>query len=133
MIFDSASDLYIPCVFGLVTGKNEHIYCDFPHPVIMLLEYNWMPKIGTMDFEKALISAINHEFPESRVIGVYFHFKQTLHRKLKKYRVLSTNSAIILSKMELFTIIKIVQINQAIGYIQSLTTSEDIKPILGLL
>ncbi|KAF0990029.1 hypothetical protein HZS_2207 [Henneguya salminicola] len=56
--------------------------------------------IVAMNFEKALISAVNHEFPESRVMGCYFHFKQALHRKLKKYRVSSTNSAIILSKMD---------------------------------
>ncbi|KAF0989997.1 hypothetical protein HZS_3202 [Henneguya salminicola] len=28
MVFDTAVDLYIPCVFGLVTGKNEHIFCE---------------------------------------------------------------------------------------------------------
>ncbi|KAF0987857.1 hypothetical protein HZS_8101 [Henneguya salminicola] len=61
-----------------------------------------MPKIVPMDFEKALIFAANYEFPESRVIGCYFHFKKALHRKLKKYRI-----------------------NQAIGYIQSLTTAVD--------
>ncbi|KAF0991025.1 hypothetical protein HZS_3638 [Henneguya salminicola] len=125
MVFDQANYLFIPYVFGLMTVKNEHIYCECLHPVIMLLKYNWMPKIVTMDFEKALISATNHEFPESRVLECYFHFKQALHRKLKKCRVSSTNSDIILSKMELFTIIQIVQINQAIGYIQSLTTAKD--------
>ncbi|KAF0991570.1 hypothetical protein HZS_1783 [Henneguya salminicola] len=45
MVFDNAGDLYILCVFGLVTGKNEHLSCEFLHQVIMLLEYNWMPKI----------------------------------------------------------------------------------------
>ncbi|KAF0989855.1 hypothetical protein HZS_4094 [Henneguya salminicola] len=70
-----------------------------------------MPNIVTMNFEKALISAVNHEFPESRALRCYFPFKQASHRKLKKYRLL--------------TIIKIVQINQAIGYIQSLATAKD--------
>ncbi|KAF0985523.1 hypothetical protein HZS_3215 [Henneguya salminicola] len=46
MAFDKGSDLYIPCIFGIGTGKNEHIYCEFLHQVIMLLECNWMPKIG---------------------------------------------------------------------------------------
>ncbi|KAF0993181.1 hypothetical protein HZS_829 [Henneguya salminicola] len=100
MVLANASDLYIPCVFGLITGKNDHIYCEFLHQVIMHLEYNWILKIVTIDFKKALISAVNHEFPESRVIGCYLSFKQALHRKLKKYRVSSTNSALILSKME---------------------------------
>ncbi|KAF0993127.1 hypothetical protein HZS_6286 [Henneguya salminicola] len=67
--FGHASDLYIPCVFGLVTDKNEHIYCDFFHQVIMLMKYNWMPKIVTINSEKALISAVNQEFQESRVTG----------------------------------------------------------------
>ncbi|KAF0988060.1 hypothetical protein HZS_7318, partial [Henneguya salminicola] len=54
-----------------------------------------MPKIASMNFEKALISAS------------------------------TTNSAIILSKIDWLTIIQTTQINQAIGYVQSLTTSED--------
>ncbi|KAF0990724.1 hypothetical protein HZS_4598, partial [Henneguya salminicola] len=44
-VFENTIDLYIPCVFGLVTGKNENIYCEFLHQVIMLLDYNWMPNI----------------------------------------------------------------------------------------
>ncbi|KAF0992669.1 LOW QUALITY PROTEIN: hypothetical protein HZS_584 [Henneguya salminicola] len=72
-----------------------------------------MPKIATIDFEKALISAVNHEFTEHCVFGCYVHFQQALHRKLKKYRVSSTNSAIILSKMDLLTIIQIVSIKQS--------------------
>ncbi|KAF0986801.1 hypothetical protein HZS_5312 [Henneguya salminicola] len=89
MVFDNAIDLYIPCVFGLVTGKNAYIFCEFLHQIIMILEYILMPKIGTMDFEKSLICATNHEFLESRVIGCYFHFKQTLRRK---YAEVSQNS-----------------------------------------
>ncbi|KAF0986523.1 hypothetical protein HZS_334 [Henneguya salminicola] len=107
MLFDNASDLHIQCIFSIVTGKKEHIYWEFLSQVIMLLEYNKMPKIR-------------------RIIGCYFHVKQDLHRKLKKkYRVSSTSYPIILSKRELITNIQIVQINQAIGYIQSLTTAED--------
>ncbi|KAF0988096.1 hypothetical protein HZS_4053 [Henneguya salminicola] len=28
MVFDNASDLYIPCDFSLGTGRNEKIYCE---------------------------------------------------------------------------------------------------------
>ncbi|KAF0987749.1 hypothetical protein HZS_6441 [Henneguya salminicola] len=37
MVFDDASDLYIPFVFNPVTGKNKHIYWEFLHHVIMHL------------------------------------------------------------------------------------------------
>ncbi|KAF0986337.1 hypothetical protein HZS_2212 [Henneguya salminicola] len=70
-----------------------------------------------MDFEKAWISSVNHLFTESCVIECYFHFKQALHRRLEKYRLL------VCQKWRL-TIIKIVHLNQAIGYIKSLTIAK---------
>ncbi|KAF0987250.1 hypothetical protein HZS_4401 [Henneguya salminicola] len=56
-----------------------------------------MPKYITTDFEKGLIKAINYEFPESKIIGCYFHFKQ----KLIKYNRVAQNIETILVNSEL--------------------------------
>ncbi|KAF0989638.1 hypothetical protein HZS_7129 [Henneguya salminicola] len=42
--YDKGAYLYISCVYSLVTGKHEYIYCTIPNEVLVLLEYNWMPK-----------------------------------------------------------------------------------------
>ncbi|KAF0986047.1 hypothetical protein HZS_421 [Henneguya salminicola] len=47
------TELYIPCVFALVSGKNENIYCELLHQLIMLMEYILMPRTITTGFETA--------------------------------------------------------------------------------
>ena len=118
MTYDCGTRLYVPCAYALVTCKNEYIYCELLHQLIVLMEYNWMPRVITTDFEKALISAVKHEFPESRIIGCYFHLKQALQRKLIKFKMLNFNSTLILNKIELLTIVPQEQISAAIQYIK---------------
>lgn len=125
MIYDLGTELYVPCAFALVTGKSEYIYCELFHQLIMIMEYNWMPKIITTDFEKALISAVKQEFPDTKILGCYFHLKQALHRKLKKYHISTSNLTVILQKIELLTIIPSHQIPKAIDYIKSLLVHEE--------
>ena len=39
---------------------------------------NWQPRYGITDFELALITAFETEFPRARIRGCYFHFSQSL-------------------------------------------------------
>ncbi|KAF0985245.1 hypothetical protein HZS_1384 [Henneguya salminicola] len=89
------------------------------------MEYNWMPRTVTTDFEKALISAVRQEFPQSRIMGCYFHLKQALQRKLVKCRVPYSWSLTILQKIELLTVVPTHQITFAIEFIKTLTTNEE--------
>ncbi|KAF0991464.1 hypothetical protein HZS_1570 [Henneguya salminicola] len=57
MKYDCGTELYIPCAFALVSGKNEYIYRELLHQLIILMEYILMPRTVATDFEKALISA----------------------------------------------------------------------------
>ncbi|KAF0990175.1 LOW QUALITY PROTEIN: hypothetical protein HZS_4957 [Henneguya salminicola] len=66
------------------------------------MEFNWMPKYIILDFELGMIRAINHEFPESRIIGCYFHFKPTINKKLQKFKI--SNQVV---KIELITLVSI--------------------------
>jgi hypothetical protein len=40
-----------------------------------------------MDFEIAMINAVEEMFPRAEIVGCLFHFKQALRRKLIKLRV----------------------------------------------
>ncbi|KAF1742051.1 hypothetical protein MXB_242 [Myxobolus squamalis] len=51
MAYDVASQLFVPCVWALVTGKSEYFYCEFIHNVFILLNCNWMPRCCIIDFE----------------------------------------------------------------------------------
>lgn len=125
MAYDCGTQLYVPCAFSLVSAKNEYIYCELFHQLIMLMEYNWMPRIVTTDFEKALICAVKQEFPESRVLGCYFHLKQALLRKITKYNMSNFNSTLLLQQIELLTIIPQNQISMAIEYIKTKLVHEE--------
>lgn len=125
MVYDHATELYIPCVYALLTGKNECLYSSIFHEIIVLLEYNWMPKIITTDFEMALIKSIKYEFPESKLHGCYFHLKQAILRKLINFKISNTNTNIILQSIELLTLIPVSQIPAAIQFIKQKTESED--------
>jgi hypothetical protein len=43
----------------------------------------WSPKIIKVDFEAAVISAINKVFPDSVITGCNFHFNQCLWRQIQ--------------------------------------------------
>lgn len=83
------------------------------------MEYRWDPKIVTTDFELSLMKAVNYEFPQTRILGCYFHLKQAIFKKLKKYQINCQNSSIILSKIELITQIPIDQIVLGISFIKT--------------
>ncbi|KAF0990277.1 hypothetical protein HZS_8003 [Henneguya salminicola] len=104
MTYDCGTELYVPCAFALFRGKNEYIYYELLHQLIILMEYFLIPRTITTDFEKALISWVKQEFPESRILGGYFYLKHALQRKLKKYHMSDFNFKLILQKIELLTI-----------------------------
>ena len=119
MVFDAGTQSFIPCVYCLMTGRNEYLYCIILHELIVLMEYSWMPTTITVDFEKGLIAAVTHEFPQSNILGCYFHFKQSIRRKLLKSKISESSISIILSKIEILTVIPIKEITLGLKYIKS--------------
>lgn len=124
MVYDEGTRLFVPCAYCLLTSKNETLYLACFQQLIVLMKFNWMPRIITSDFESSLLKAIRHEFPESRLLGCYFHFKKAIERKLTKYKINFNNSCKILSKMELLTVLPINEIYQGVEYIKTLTTDQ---------
>jgi hypothetical protein len=85
MAFDAGTNLFVPCILALMTGKNRYLYRTFFHEVIVVLNYKWMPRMIILDIEKALLSAVQYEFSESNIVGCHFHFKPALRRKMIKF------------------------------------------------
>lgn len=125
MIYDAGTEIYIPCAYCLMTGKSEYLYRTIFHELIVLLEYSWMPQIITTDFEYALIGAIKHQFPNSHLHGCYFHMKQSLRRKLQKYRVNEMNMRSILVNIELLTFVRLDEITIGINFIKTKLVEDD--------
>lgn len=119
MVYDQSTEVYVPCVFALMTGKNEYMYCSVLHEIIVLLEYKWMPVTITTDFEYSLIKSVKYEFPESKLHGCYFHLKQAILRKLKKFNLFAENISSILERIELLTQIPEDRIEFGINYIKT--------------
>lgn len=71
-----------PVLFALLPDKKEKTY----HCLLTLLKnwcVFWSPKIIKVDFEAAVISAINKVFPGSVITGCNFHFNQCLWRQIQ--------------------------------------------------
>lgn len=49
-----------------------------------LTGHRWRPERVITDFESALIAAVETELPNSRASGCYFHFTQSLWRKIQE-------------------------------------------------
>ncbi|KAF0989525.1 hypothetical protein HZS_1875 [Henneguya salminicola] len=94
MVYDVGTELNVLCVYALMTSKNEYLYSVVLHELVFLMEFNWMLKYITMDFELGMICGIYHEFPETRIIE------------------------------QLLTLVSINKIDIAINFIQSLTSND---------
>ena len=49
-----------------------------------LTGYRWRPRRAIVDFEHGLMAAIQTELPQARVSGCYFHFCQSMWRKIQE-------------------------------------------------
>lgn len=75
-----------PFCFSLLSGKTVGLYRQLlihvKQRVRQLCHRNWRPANAVCDFEMALVTAIETELPNTRVRGCYFHFTQSLWRRI---------------------------------------------------
>ena len=50
-------------------------------------------------FEKSLLNAVKYQFPNSKIVGCYFHFRQALQRKMTKLGVPKEVISVSLAKL----------------------------------
>ena len=78
----------VPLVMTLVTGKTvgqyRQILRHIKQEVLRITGQRWTPQRVITDFESSLLLAIETEMPNSRSSGCYFHFTQSLWRKVQE-------------------------------------------------
>ena len=78
----------LPFALVLLTGKTISHY----RQVLQVLKreiriksgHRWRPKRVVCDFEQSIISAVETELPRSRITCCYFHFCQSMWRRLQE-------------------------------------------------
>ncbi|XP_055639888.1 uncharacterized protein LOC129777565 isoform X1 [Toxorhynchites rutilus septentrionalis] len=72
---------YPPCVYILLTKKNEQTYLEMFN-ILKRLVPDMAPERILLDFEKACMNAARIVFPETEIKGCYFHLCQSIIRKI---------------------------------------------------
>ncbi|POM79243.1 Hypothetical protein PHPALM_3130 [Phytophthora palmivora] len=85
-MYDPISNLYLPVWYVLTTGKTSQIYEHIFHYICVASKKRLDPAHIVCDFEFAMIKAVKDQFPDSRIVGCLFHFKQALRRKMLKLK-----------------------------------------------
>jgi hypothetical protein len=124
MVYDAGTNVFVPCVYCLMTAKLKHLYCIALHEIITLLDYHWTPRAITVDFEKALIAAVKYKFQHSPIVGCFFHFMQAIRRKMKKFHVPEDDATALCRRFELLTVIPHSEIDLGIEYICEVTGTD---------
>ncbi|CAI6348987.1 unnamed protein product [Macrosiphum euphorbiae] len=83
IVFNSVA---FPMVYVLLGSMTEETYCGVLSIIRQMLPLNYDRVRFVTDYEKALMNAVEHIFPTSRLVCCWFHFTQSIvrycHRKL---------------------------------------------------
>jgi hypothetical protein len=104
MVYDHASNLYLPVFYVLTTKKNQWSYWYVLNEIIISCQTKLSPAIIHCDFEKSLINSIKEQFPDVVVAGCLFHFKQALLKKMMKLSLPVDDCRIALSAIDVLTL-----------------------------
>jgi hypothetical protein len=87
MVYSQPHKSYVPVFYVLLPNKQEmtYIYCMQAINFICGNELN--PHSFTCDFEKALLNALQLQFPKANQILCLFHWKQAIKRKLEALHI----------------------------------------------
>ncbi len=69
-----------PCVYALLPDKKQETYCALW--TNLKGEVSIQPDSVLMDFEQASINVVSTVFPDTEVKGCFFHFSQSIYRKI---------------------------------------------------
>jgi hypothetical protein len=78
----------LPCVFALLTGKSEDLYKKLLSELkdgALRNSLELKPTQLTIDFELAVMGAFQYHFPRIEISGCFFHFGQSLYRKIVNF------------------------------------------------
>ena len=87
-IFGDYHGRVIPMVTALMTnrtiGHYRQVLQRIKRSVRRVTRHDWEPTAVVMDFEQALLSAVETELPNTVAEGCYFHFNQSLWRHIQE-------------------------------------------------
>ena len=90
-IFGDYHGRVISIVTALMTnctiGHYRQVLQRIKSGVRRVTRHDWEPTAVVMDFEQALLSAVETEFPDTVAEGCYFNFNQSLWRHIKELRL----------------------------------------------
>lgn len=79
--------IMVTCVYCLLTNRTSSTYINMLRMIQDICsEYDLAlnPESFTIDFELAMVRAINTVLPQTQVVGCLFHFSQCLRRKVQE-------------------------------------------------
>ncbi|POM65645.1 Hypothetical protein PHPALM_18610, partial [Phytophthora palmivora] len=79
--------LVVVMTYVLTSGKTSQIYEHIFHYICVASKKRLDPAHIVCDFEFAMIKAVKDQFPDFRIVGCLFHFKQALRRKMLKLKI----------------------------------------------
>lgn len=98
MVKDVQTKMFVPVMYGLMTGKTKMLYFQALHFLVSATKWQFNPRRISCDFEDALISQINNQFPSPDsgrcapddgcdINGCLFHLKQAWRRKMLELNI----------------------------------------------
>ena len=75
-------DTTVPLVYVLMSGKTTESYQNMLHMIMSRMSAPVACETVITDFEQAAITAFRNSLPNARVRGCFFHFQQSLIRKI---------------------------------------------------
>jgi len=120
-----------PCIYALLPGKSEAVYRRLLQCLFDLKSNgcNALPLSIITDFEMAAIKAMKDAFPHSSLSGRYFHFGQSVWRKLQAEgkAVLYSTDEDYSMKVKQMMALAFVPENDVIDVYEKLTNSDPFK------
>lgn len=88
---DNENTNIIPLVYVLLMSKTEKTYTTMLRLIKCQIP-NWNPIKILIDFERAVITAVETVLPNTEIKGCYFHFCQALVKRAKKLKLTKKRS-----------------------------------------
>ena len=81
-IHSCTANRVLPCVYALLPNKQQATYTIF-FEILKQLQHTLAPTNLMVDFEIAILNAIDTSFPGTSKKGCFFHFSQAIFRKIQ--------------------------------------------------
>jgi hypothetical protein len=126
MLYDQATELYMPIFYVLTTARDEWAYWHLFHWINVCTGVTMQPSVVTCDFEWGIIKGVQDQFPEAFVVGCLFHWKQALRKRLIALRVPvdQIQQAMGRGVLDLLTVVRKERLEDAIVYVKSLIPTD---------